>query len=305
MSDTWNLFKKMWKSLNVHQKSIFYIFGLLIPIVIGAVIGFKSEVKPHDFFELLMGDNQMSWKVGLVTFYICVLAVVLTLRKPFFKVYRESMLLGRYPERLLRVQQLEKNLKIKRAEAEKRVTGEETAEIKQRKELEILGGFVKVLEYLRGASFFYIKLIISFFIFAAVCVLMIILMAKNPNIFHEVVFDDKSTSRIILEMIGSNLRFIIYESLTITLLGYFLKKISYYISLLEIYKELEILLIMDVQRQDRKPDKKQRGIVSEKFQDRFAKMLIKHEDSFMKKGAQLKLKTIGEVAQVINGGKKS
>ncbi|MCK5510699.1 hypothetical protein KAI65_04130 [Candidatus Parcubacteria bacterium] len=57
---------------------------------------------------------------------------------------------------------------------------------------------------------------------------------------------------------------------------------------------------MDVQRQSNKEGNEQ-GIVSTEFQNKFLGLLDKHEDSFLKKKDELKIKTF---AELINALKK-
>jgi hypothetical protein len=187
----------------------------------------------------------------------------------------------------------EKNISWESAMEE--IKEEEKINIKQKKESEILEGFLKVLDYLRGTSRFY-KMFISLFIsLSLLCVLGIIYLSQSSGVYHDLVFENKTVGQIIAEGFFKNIRFFIYESLIITLLGYCLKKISNYISMIEIYKELEILLIMDVQRQDKVADEREKAIVSEDFQKKFSEILTKHYDSFIKNKAELKLKTACEM----------
>lgn len=199
--------------------------------------------------------------------------------------------------------------KITIREAEEKIIEEEKFREKRRKELEDLekkkeieSDFLKTLYSLRETSNFY-KIFIAIFVFISFfCILLIILLAQKC--YKEIIFDNREIYYLIVEGFFRNVRFLIYESLLITLLGYCLKKISGYISMIEIYKELEILLIMDVQRQNRTAGEDEKNIVSKEFQNKFSLMINKHYDSFISKRSEIKLKSILKIADYFKENKK-
>lgn len=180
--------------------------------------------------------------------------------------------------------------KIDYSEAIERIERKNKIKSDSKQRFEILGGFVKVLDHIRETRNFYIKSMIGFIVLSLVCVSLIYGVTKiyNPVDFSRL---DINLSRLLAEGFFSNLRFFLYESLVITFLAYCLKKVSNYISMIEIYKEWEIFLIMDAQRQNAEEKDKKKSIVSKDFQNRFEAMLIKHEDFFMASKNDLKFKT--------------
>lgn len=189
-----------------------------------------------------------------------------------------------------RIEEICKEQNVSQVEAREIYKQEAVKIVKQEMEDELLGGFLKVLESIRYTRKFYMKLMI-FFIFIAIVSVVLIFSLTQSDIYNEVSYENKSVGMVVAEGFFSNIRFFIFESMLITLLIYCLKKVSSYISLMEIYKEWEILLVMDVQRQDKKNKDEEKGILSGDFQKIFTERVIKREDSLFKDKSEMKLKT--------------
>lgn len=188
---------------------------------------------------------------------------------------------------------------FKEEDYQKEVKRKELEEQKKKKEIE--SDFLRTLYSLRDTERFYWKSAIIFSVFSVFCVWGIYLLAQN---YQTIDFAGKSASMVIVEGIVTNFRFLMYESLVITLLAFFLKKISGYISMIEICKELDMLVVMDVQRQNRTATAEEKNIVSKEFQEKFSSMIEKHYDSFIKNKAEIKLKTVYEMANALKENKK-
>ena len=194
---------------------------------------------------------------------------------------------------------LEKEKKIKKIMEEKNVPKEEAEKIlkEEDREKELSGGFMKVLYYLRGGINFYRRSICVFAFIAFCCFIAIWLIFKflyNIPAFHE-----NAINEVIIFGIFMNFRFFVFQFLIITLLIYCIKRILNYISMIEVYKEIEIFLIMDAQRQAKHENKKEQRIVSVKFQEKFSELIVKHEDSFLKRKDELKIKSLVEVINLL------
>lgn len=176
--------------------------------------------------------------------------------------------------------------------------------IEREKQFELLGGFLKVLEYIRKTRNFYAILMTFFIALSSSCIFLIIILANDYYVSIEFLNENKEIAlgRLLAEGFLKNLKFFIYESLIITFLTYCLKKVFNYVSMIEVYKEWEIFLVMDIQRQNAEEEGERKEIVSKDFQNKFVEMLEKHEDFLMNNKNDLKLKAshdlIKEMAQI-------
>lgn len=165
-------------------------------------------------------------------------------------------------------------------------------EIKERieedKKNELVSGFLRILDYQKAVVNFYLLSIILFSFISAVCIFFIYWISQSSLYIP---IDYVNTGQMITEGFLKNIRFFVFESMAITLLGYSLKRIFVYISMIEVYKEFEVLTIMDVQRQNRNDNQNEKDIVSKDFQDKIAFMLSKHYDFVINNKIDIKLRT--------------
>lgn len=161
-------------------------------------------------------------------------------------------------------------------------------------------GFLKILDYFKKTISFYLDLIFILSVCSGLIIYVIYLLSQS-NFYNEIVFDfqSKTTFQIVIEGIFSNIRFFIYESLLVVSLAFLFKKIFNYVSMIEIYREWEIFLIMDVQKQNKLDKEKFKNVVSEKFKNNFISRLNKHENFLLKNKNDFKFKNSTDILNII------
>ncbi len=222
----------------------------------------------------------------------------------FFKFYidffKKISLRKKYRSRESFIEEISYNQDVSMKEARSILDEKNRIRIEIIKEDEISGDFLKVFQYIEKTIEFYIWSIFSFLTIAVLCLAAIYFVLQSNNLYKEVGFYftnelnqiiHKTAGQIFMEGFFKNIRFFIYESILITLLAFCLKKISNYISMIEVYKEWKVLLIMDIQRQYKTANENERGIVSKEFQHNFTERLKRHEECLLNNKENIEIKT--------------